>query len=55
MCVDVFWEGVPGMFMYLQVFLTLYQYSIIQKSSQFILLRNGEADIAFECYMNSCV
>ena len=39
-----FWEGIPGYFVYLQLFLSAFQSYIVRKSSQFIVLHNGEDD-----------
>lgn len=41
--------------MYLQVFSTMFQYYLIQQSSQYILKRNGEEKLEFHFYAESCM
>ena len=51
----LFWEGIPGSFMYLQLFFTVFQYDIIRRSSKFIMMSNAEGELCFHCYASECV
>lgn len=52
---EIFWEAIPGFFMYLQVFYTMFQFYLIQRSSQYILRRNVEEKMEFHFYAESCM
>ena len=39
-----FWEVIPGYFLYMQLFLSVFQNYVVRRSSQFIIRRNGEDD-----------
>lgn len=58
-CLDViaqpFWQGVPGFFLYLQLFFSVFQYYIVRKSSQFILRKNGEDTSMVETAATECM
>lgn len=41
--------------MYLQVFYTMFQFYLIQRSSQYILRRNVEEKMEFHFYAESCM
>lgn len=49
------WEYVPGYFLYLQLFFSVFQHYVVRKSSQFILKRNGEDDSIAQTYANACM